>query len=120
MFLPIDYTNLDVLVGASAPLHPFQYLSEPLLDLLRRASEGRTLVYVETDYFGGAGGQGSAVFRNERIRFGPEFTKGTGGAINDALAWLDVIVRPGHADAFETIGLNAGRRNDEFPPQVSP
>ncbi|MFO1017635.1 MAG: hypothetical protein U1E03_08570 [Hyphomonadaceae bacterium] len=120
VFLPIDYTNLDVLVGASAPLHPFQYLSEPLLDLLRRASEGRTLVYVETDYFGGAGGQGSAVFRNERIRFGPEFTKGTGGAINDALAWLDVIVRPGHADAFETIGLNAGRRNDEFPPQVSP
>ena len=38
VFLPIDYTNLDVLVGASAPLHPFQYLSEPLLDLLRRAN----------------------------------------------------------------------------------
>ncbi len=115
-FLPLDHKNLDSIVGLNAgePLRPFQYLTTPLMDLLRVRSQGRTLVYVETDYFGGVGGQGAAVFREGRVRFGPHFTKGKGGAINEAFAWLDVTTASGCLDAFETVGLSRCRCNDDF------
>src|SRR5262245_54823894 len=105
-FLPLDHENLPDIVGLAPgeTMHPFNRLTTPLIDVLRAGSEDCTFIYVETDYFG-SGGQGAVVFRRGRIRFGPEFTQGRGGAINDALAWLGVTVRPPCVDAFETIGL---------------
>ena len=69
-------------------------------------------MYFETDYFGGAGCQGAAVFRSGATVFGPKSAEH--GPINEALSLLGVrCVAPAH-DEFETVGLHRHRRTDDW------
>ena len=68
---------------------------------------------VETDYFGGAGDQASAVYRKGRDL--PLFASDRvpHGAINEALKVIGVRAEAG-ADEFDTLGLGAYRNFEEY------
>src|ERR1700741_4006099 len=64
-FMPLDRENLDEITGPyeGKALGEFVHLTERLIDLLGLASRSGPIVYIETEYFGGVGGQGAAVVR---------------------------------------------------------
>lgn len=89
----------------------FMLLTQAFQDKLQRLSTGGQLAYVETDYFGGVGGQGAVVYRD-----GHEVlprTWGKAGVINGALRLLGVK-RKLLADRFTVIGFGQVRSNDDI------
>ncbi len=73
-FLPLDDDNLDGIAGLdfAAPAEAgFRYLVPSLRDLLTAFSAGGDLIYVETEYFGGCGGQGAVLLRTGTVAYGP-------------------------------------------------
>ena len=119
-FLPLDFENLDHVVGldAGGSVGKFEYLSPKLIELLEKISDSFTLAYVETEYFGGVGGQSAAVFHQGKIIFGP--TSAEGGVINKSLALLGVKVRPGDFDAFDRVRLQRYRSNEDWRESAEP
>ncbi|MEZ5955214.1 MAG: hypothetical protein R3C13_13030 [Hyphomonas sp.] len=118
-FLPLDDENLDDVVGLDTgnTLGGFKYLTQNLVDLLREASRSAAFAYIETNYFGGVGVQGAAVFREGEIVYGPVCAER--GTINGALVLLGVPVQPGTSDAFAAIGLDRLRYNDDYREETS-
>jgi hypothetical protein len=90
----------------------FDYMHPAWLKLLSSLSKGTAFAYVETRYFGGTGGQGSALFQDGRLSAPPAYqpTHATEltWPINAALSKLGVQ-RDGAYDEFEAIGLNLHR-----------
>jgi hypothetical protein len=84
-----------------------QHLSTRLVEQLRRSSQKGPLIYFETEYFGGSGGQGAAAFRNDELVFGPNWAKI--GPINHALKLIGISIEPPARDEFETVGLHRHR-----------
>jgi hypothetical protein len=70
------------------------------------------LMYFETDYFGGLGCQGAAVFQHGELIFGPQSAKT--GAINQGLKLLGIRIKPPAQDEFETIGLDRHRDTERW------
>jgi hypothetical protein len=90
----------------------FIYLSEQLVHELEVASVGGTIMYFETEYFGGRGSQGAVVFQNSTVVLGPKSAEH--GPINEALSYLGVrVVAPAH-DEFETVGLHRHRHTEDW------
>ncbi|MEZ6232613.1 MAG: hypothetical protein R3B68_00330 [Phycisphaerales bacterium] len=112
-FLPLDAESLDEVVGLKSGklIEGFRFLEERLVEVLREASVGGELVYVETNYDGGAGGQGAAAFGNGRLLGAPAWRWGRPGPINDALLAIGVVSGPDR-DAFLEVGLGIYRDND--------
>jgi hypothetical protein len=112
--LDVDHENLDKITGlhAGSAFGEFVHLTERLIDLLLLAPRSGPIVYVETEYFGGAGGQGAAVFRDGEMIGRPDWREI--GAINDALSKIGVTHRTDQVDAFEAVGLGAFRSNESF------
>ncbi len=79
--------------------------------LLARMSRSAVVAYVETDYFGGAGTQAAAVWRDGVLAWGPE--KASPGPINGALRLLGARAREG-TDEFESVGLHRFRSNEDW------
>ena len=95
-----------------------QSLSKQLMDELRRSSHQGPLMYFETEYSGGLGGQGAAVFRDGALIFGPHWAPI--GPINQALKLLGIgVERPAH-DEFETVGLHLHRDTDGWLTKPAP
>lgn len=90
----------------------FAYLHDGMVDKLRLASKEMSFAFVETNYFGGHGGQGAVVFDNGRVIYGPEW--GTYGQINRALQILGVPERTDDLDAFDQVGLGAHRSTTDW------
>jgi hypothetical protein len=90
----------------------FNYLSEQLVQILMAASSDSSIMYFETDYFGGMGTQGAALFKNGVMIYGPASAEH--GPINNALAMLGIITISPAADAFDTIGLGLHRHTDDW------
>jgi hypothetical protein len=85
-----------------------------LMEALAEASSpGAMLAYVETEYFGGTGGQSAVAFADGRQVFAPARSKGASGPINGALRAIGVQ-RIGSQDEFDTIGLGARRTMDDY------
>lgn len=78
--------------------------------------EGGALAYVETDYWGGSGGQSAIAYVDGREAMAPQRSRGGGGPINQALRILGVDKRGG-ADEFDTIGLGERRTMDDYAPE---
>ena len=114
VILPLREIDLDSLHAThSDEAGGFQYLSKQFLDELRRSSDQGPLAYFETEYFGGLGGQGAAVFQDGELIFGPQWAEI--GPINHALKLLGVSIRPPAQDEFETIGLHLPRDAEASP-----
>lgn len=114
--LPLGEDQLDQLLPQ--PQHAFHsgfnMLSQGLSALLCAASATATLLYFETEYFGGMGTQGAAVFRDGEIVFGPQSAEL--GPINSALALLGVRTQAPATDEFETVGLHRHASTEDWWP----
>lgn len=112
--LPLRDDDLDRWLPG--PLHGFPegftYLSSQLIDYLLTASLSGPIAYIETDYSGGAGAQGAAVFRAGHLAMQP--VSAATGPINQALALLGVRITEPAYDPFETLGLNRHRHTEEW------
>jgi hypothetical protein len=112
--LPLRDVDLDSFLEPPQTGHVqgFTYLCEQLSRELIAASVGCAFMYFETDYFGGVGAQGAAVFRDGSLVFGPKSAKI--GPINQALSMLGIrTVAPAH-DEFETVGLHRHRHTEDW------
>lgn len=118
--LPLDEENVGGLAAdapdATPPASPlsFEHLTPAVLAALTDLSAGCRLAYTETDYHGGTGGQGAVVCDGGRVVVPPPRGDGPRSPVSRALAHLGVRVGPAHLDAFDGVGLNAFRSNDEW------
>lgn len=99
----------DGLDDAANPFPEFRCMSASLANLLSDLSADGPVAYIETEYFGGAGDQAAAVWKDRELAFGPE--KQEIGPINAALAHLGVTTE-GDRDAFEAVGLHRHRSTE--------
>ncbi len=83
---------------------------------LQRLSIGGQLAYVETEYFGGEGGQGAVVCRNGSEVMPPTWRESD--TINDALKLIG-MKRGMFADEFLAAGLGLVRNNDQILDQIA-
>lgn len=90
----------------------FASLTDQLMSELGKASRSGRVMYFETDYFGGPGGQGAVVMENENVIYGPVYADI--GPINAALALLGVTVAAPARDEFETVGLDRHRSTEDW------
>lgn len=88
----------------------FRFLDSKVVALLMEASKEDAVVYVETEYFGGAGDQGAVVAREGKIVFGPA---GGDGSINAALGLIGAK-KEAASDEFAAIGLGRFRSNNDW------
>jgi hypothetical protein len=79
-------------------------LTDGLHDLLLDLSRFGPLAYIETEYFGGTGGQGAVVYSGREVVMGPEWHDS--GPISRALGLIGVKRRP-VGGRFSTLGLRA-------------
>ena len=91
-------------------VEPFTALTKRLTQILEHLSEAGTIAYIEAEYFGGAGAQGSVVWFNRLVTF-REF--GESEAINRALRILGIIAISGK-DEFDTVGLGRYRKTEDW------
>lgn len=112
--LPLRDEDIDSFLRPPMTGHPkgFSYMSEELASELKSASIGGALMYFETEYFGGTGTQGAAVFQDGTLIYGPAAAEF--GPINKALALLGVGVVAPAADEFETVGLQRHRSTEDW------
>lgn len=89
----------------------FMLLTNGFRDLLCTLSQGGQLAYVETEYFGGVGGQGALVCRDGVEIIPPTWRES--GTINDALKRMG-LKRGAFADEFVAAGFGLVRDNDDI------
>lgn len=111
---PGDERVISLLVDSPLP--------ERLTDFLRRASAIAPIAYVEAEFFGGVGQQGSVVWEGGEVVLGPLVdraepsppTKLEAGPINRALRRLGVQRSPDDVDEFATLGLGKYRNTEDW------
>ena len=111
--LPVEADFIDAVTAARPPqsTETFMLLTDGFRDLLCELSLFGRLAYVETDYFGGVGGQGAVVYSNRKVLMEPVW--GGIGTINRALELIGVEeLRAG--DRFAALGLDGVRSNDDL------
>jgi hypothetical protein len=94
-----------------SPFTGFTFLDKSMSERLSDVSIHTPLVYLETDFFGGAGSQGAVAYDRGRILFGPE--SGDIGPISSALRQIGVS-RGAAYDEFDALGLGRLRGMDDF------
>lgn len=117
--IPVDEALYDAVVAA----HPGAVRSDALdfappgLDaaLAAATADGGALAYVETEYFGGTGGQSAMAFVDGAVKMEPARAEWA-GPINQALRRIGVVPE-GEKDAFDTIGLGERRRMEDYEPE---
>jgi hypothetical protein len=101
-FLPLT----DAIASPDDPMSKYKQLiqlTQPMADWADAQSWRFPIAYIETEYFGGSGGQGAVLWRDGKIMFGPVRT-------NDAVVLLDGAINI----AVRQIGVERGQAIDEF------
>lgn len=93
-------------------VHQFEFLTPEFLSWLELFSIGKKFAYIETDYFGGAGGQGAVLLENGNATFGPQF--GEEEHVNSVLRLLGIKVAADEFDEFNTVDLGRHRSTDRW------
>lgn len=117
--IPVDQALYDAIEakhpGAVRPsgldVSPFG-LSEALA---AATAKGGGLAYIETEYFGGTGGQSATAFVDGQQVMAPQTARGGAGPINQALRRIGVART--EADEFDTIGLGERRSMQDYEPE---
>ncbi|MDB5292418.1 MAG: hypothetical protein JWL69_3659 [Phycisphaerales bacterium] len=120
-FLPVFADMVDPQERVSS-MQEFYGLTDSLSQWAMAESTQYSIVYIETDYFGGTGAQAAISWRDGQISFGPLMT-GDGprakrstlldGAVNQCLRHLGVL-RGDASDEFDAMGLGRHRSNESF------
>jgi len=112
-FLPLEEAEHDIWQPTGTPtIGKFTYLSESLAELLKTLSRQGTVLYLETDYFGGLGGQSALLFGGGAAIFGPNNSDDT--SISEALRMMGVKRGADDFDEFDAVGLGAYRSNEDW------
>jgi hypothetical protein len=116
VFVPMTDMLLDRLAvrfptSTDRALKEFSKLSPSAVLWLEELSAAGRVAYIETEYFGGAGAQGAAVWEGGKIILGPR--QADIGPINDALRLLG-IMRTQTQDEFEVAGLGQHRQTEDW------
>jgi hypothetical protein len=110
-FLPIEREDVVRIAGETRPIlidDEYQALDSAFIAIvLDRSSQG-TILYLQTEYFGGVGGQAALLAREGRAIFGPQHGE---GSISDALLMMGM--KP-DGDAFDGVGLGRHRDNEAW------
>lgn len=113
--VPIDADFIDDVVRERPPQKAgeaqFKLLTAGFVQFLRELSRLGPIAYVETDYFGGKGGQGALAYADSKELMVPEW--GEIGPIDRALELIGVP-RSKVGDRFSAVGLDGFRSNDEI------
>lgn len=117
--IPVD-DGLYAAIEAAAPgaVRPPELDVSPLgleLALAGATEAGGGLAYVETEYFGGTGGQSAMAFVDGREAMAAQRSRGGGGPINQALRAIGVV--RGANDEFDTVGLGERRSMSDYEPE---
>ena|SRR6218665_734618 len=108
--IPLGETQLDRLTQESASRYDedFIYLSVELETAIGAAAADHPLLYIETDYFGGMGGQGAALFERGTLAWKDALRDGekaqVKSPISQGLSRLGVTAADG-SDEFDALGL---------------
>jgi hypothetical protein len=78
-------------------------------------TKGGALAYIETEFFGGTGGQSAMAIVDGRERMAPQQAKGI-GPINQALRVIGVK-HAADLDEFDTLGLGERRSMSDYDPE---
>ncbi|MFO0821506.1 MAG: hypothetical protein U1A77_26415 [Pirellulales bacterium] len=117
---PVDVELIDARIAPDATptitVDGFMLLTGGFLSLLQELSHDGQLAYIETEYFGGKGGQGALVFRDGIEMMPPTWREAD--TINDALRLIE-ISRSSFADEFMAGGLGLVRSNDDIIEQIA-
>ena len=118
--IPVD-DGLYAAIEAAAPgaTRPPELDMAPfgLDQALAAATEtGGGLAYIETEYFGGTGGQSAMAFVDDQEVMAPQRSRGGGGPINQALRAIGVK-RDGDTDEFDVVGLGERRSMTDYEPE---
>lgn len=117
---PVDAELIDARINKSAcPTNDgegFLLLTPAFRDVLRSLSSTMHLAYIETDYFGGQGGQGAMVCRNGKEILSPCWKNAD--VINTALRMIGVK-RRSLDDEFHILGLQHFRSNEDLLDKIS-
>jgi hypothetical protein len=112
--LPLQKNDIDRIFGSSTRSSiaaDFERLSTELIEGLMNVSTNALILYFETEYFGGDGSQGAALFHEGRVVF---IQTGSIGPINRGLALLGVRVATPAIDEFQSIGLDRHRATEDW------
>jgi hypothetical protein len=116
---PVDATSIDARVAPEEPQpdmgNQFMLLTNGFRSFLAMLSRGGALAYVETEYFGGTGGQGALVCRDGEEVMPPTWHES--GTINAALKLIG-LSRGLLMDRFAAIGFARVRSNDDLLAQI--
>lgn len=117
--IPVDEALYDAVVARHPGVMRADALdfAPPGLDaaLAAATAGGGALAYVETEYFGGTGGQSAMAYVDGRVKMEPARAEWA-GPINQALRRIGVVPE-GEKDAFDTIGLGERRRMEDYEPE---
>ena len=141
---PVSIHMEDNVAGWYGPIGQFEARELVGIDILlgERASVGGAIAYLETNYHGGYGYQGAALWRDGALVFGldvempqpapppppprglldrllgralpPQPAPAPPGPVSRALAGLGIAADPGGDDAFFAFGLGLVSSNEDF------
>ena len=121
ILFPIDAELIDAKIAPiTTPQETddtFMLLTVGLHRLLVDTSRGGILAYIETEYFGGQGGQGAMVIQDGQEIMPPEWSESD--SINKALRLLG-IGSTKTEDEFLMLGLGMARNNDDLLDRLTP
>lgn len=121
ILFPLDAELIDAKIAPKlSPLltaEPFMLLTARLRRLLVDLSMDGILAYIETEYFGGRGGQGAVVIQDGQEIMPPEWAESD--TINKALRRLG-IGSTNTEDEFLRLGLGQARNNNDLLAQFTP
>jgi hypothetical protein len=113
-FLPVTDELAEEAGGGGRAYDVLDRLTEGLARLGARMSEMDSVIYVETDYHGGAGEQAAMAWHDGGVMSPPVRAR---DAIARVLAWVGVESSD-HYDEVEALGLDRHRDNDEWVRQA--
>lgn len=107
--MTLPFASRDKSIAVSG----FMFLTSVVAEILKTASRGGPIAYIETEYFGGVGTQGAAAWSAGDSVLSPEINE-HGEPINRALRKLG-IEKGSKFDEFDAIGLGRYRSMDDLP-----
>lgn len=133
VLVPLNEQRMDAIaMSVEPPLEGFTYLTPAMARAIGDAVGGGRALYIETEYFGGSGGQGAALFeagglswqdaestfesaasKSSITRFFSPSARSAQSPISAGLARLGVVPESGQ-DEFDRIGLGRFRSLDEL------
>jgi hypothetical protein len=106
-----EFIESTGVAGPPQATETFMLLTDAFQDYLLDLSRFGRVAYIETEYFGGVGGQGAAAYSDRQILMEPEWAES--GPINRALELIGVR-RGLLGDRFSALGLHEYRSNDDL------